>query len=279
MSDYFVNNLKLLLRHRDGKAIRGAWVLYDPPFKLEDTQAFDARQPADGSILTLVAMNRQLLDPLNQWGPRYRFTGFWEAQPRPGCEPGEDLQAFVEQGPAPVVLTMGSMVMFDPARLAQVFAEALRLAGQRGVLVGGWSGISRALPPGLSTAGAGAPLFCVDEAPYHWLFPRAACVIHHGGCGTLSAVLRAGQPSVLLPQIPPQELFGRILEREGLAAGTLDADTLQPAALADAIRRAVTDAAVRENCRRWQPLIAAERGVQLAADLIEAHGPKVSREW
>jgi sterol 3beta-glucosyltransferase len=112
----------------------------------------------------------------------------------------------------------------------------------------------------------------VDEVPYDWLFPRAACVIHHGGCGTLSAVLRAGQPSILLPQIPPQELFGGMLERAGLAAGTLDVDALGPAALAGAIRRAVTDEGVRENCRAWQPLFAAERGVQLAADLIEAHG-------
>jgi UDP:flavonoid glycosyltransferase YjiC (YdhE family) len=112
----------------------------------------------------------------------------------------------------------------------------------------------------------------VDEVPYDWLFPRASCVIHHGGCGTLSAVLRAGRPSVLLPQIPPQELFGRLLAREGLSAGMLDADTLEPAALAEAIRRAVTDERVRANCRVWQGVVAADRGLPLAVDLIEAHG-------
>jgi sterol 3beta-glucosyltransferase len=112
----------------------------------------------------------------------------------------------------------------------------------------------------------------VDEAPYDWLFPRAACVIHHGGCGTLAEVLCAGRPSILLPQIPPQELFGRMLEREGLAAGSLDVDTLEAPALAGAIRRAVADERLRQSCLAWQPVIAAERGVQLAADLIEAHG-------
>jgi UDP:flavonoid glycosyltransferase YjiC (YdhE family) len=276
--DYFINNMKILLPGRDGRPQRGAWVLYDPPLTQENMRTFDANQPSDGTILNLVAMNQRLLDPENQWGPRYHFTGFWKVEPRSSREPGEDLQAFLQAGPPPVVLTMGSMVMFEPVRLVQVFTAALRLSGQRGLIVGGWSGISRVPPadlfPPLSEAAA-PPVFCVDEVSYDWLFPRAACVIHHGGCGTLSAVLRAGQPSIVLPQIPPQEIFGHILERESLGTGVLETTTLRPEVLAEAIRRAVTDERVRESCRVWQPVMNAERGMPLAVDLIEAHGKQL----
>jgi sterol 3beta-glucosyltransferase len=277
MCDYFINNMKILLPRRDGRPQRGAWVMYDPPLTQENMRSFDANQPADGTILNLVAMNQRLLDPQNQWGPRYHFTGFWKVEARSTREPGEDLQAFLRAGPPPVVLTMGSMVMFEPVRLVQIFAEALRLSGQRGIIVGGWSGISRVPPadllePPRAAAGPPPPVFCVDEVAYDWLFPRTACVIHHGGCGTLSAVLRAGQPSIVLPQIPPQEIFGKMLERENLGTGVLDTGTLRPEILAEAIRRAVSDERVRESCRVWQPVINAERGMPLAVDLIEAHG-------
>jgi sterol 3beta-glucosyltransferase len=179
-----------------------------------------------------------------------------------------------------VVLTMGSMVMFEPVRLVQVFTEALRLSGQRGLIVGGWSGISRVPPADLfrtqrAAPGPPPPVFCVDEVSYDWLFPRASCVIHHGGCGTLSAVLRAGQPSIVLPQIPPQEIFGKMLERESLATGVLETGTLRPEVLAEAIRRAVTDERVRASCRVWQPVMNAEGGLPLAVDLIEAHGKQL----
>ena len=44
----------------------------------------------------------------------------------------------------------------------------------------------------------------IDEAPYELLFAHAAAVVHHGGVGTLAAVLRAGKPSIILPQVACQ---------------------------------------------------------------------------
>ncbi len=340
-AEYFINNLKILIKRPDGSAVPGAWVNYDPPFSEENRKAYDATQPDDGTILNLVAMNQRLVDPQEQWGERYHFTGFWRAEPASGGPPPE-LAAFLNAGSPPVVLTMGSMVMFDPARLADTFTEALRRSGRRGVIVGGWAGIAQgtaasapeeprpasmmvggwtglatAAPPpatlpaapgtlaldtvmaGWSAAGAfpvslatplpaaapAAPtaprpsaavsrdghVVRVSEAPYDWLFPQAACVIHHGGCGTLSAVMRAGIPSILLPQIPPQELFGRLLAQNHLTTGSFDVNALDPAVLADAVHRAVTDETVRDACRDWQAVVGCDPGVRLAVDLVEEH--------
>lgn len=320
-ADYFINNLKIMMKRANGQVIPGAWLTYDPPISEENRKEYDALQPDDGRILNLVALNKQFVDPQDQWGERYHFTGFWTAEGLAASNPALELLAFLQAGPAPVVLTMGSMVMFDPYQLAQKFAEALRLAGQRGIIVGGWSGISltpsaapaaphapavsgwpgvdlnapvASTPPAAAVAPVAPPtsimaswgtaaanglttenVLCVAEAPYEWLFPLASCVIHHGGCGTLAAVLRAGIPSILLPQIPPQEIFGRMLERAKLATGSLDVTALDPRALAEAIRRATTDPQVRQSCREWQAIVAQDPGLPMAIDLIEEHGKTI----
>jgi UDP:flavonoid glycosyltransferase YjiC (YdhE family) len=159
---------------------------------------------------------------------------------------------------------MGSMVMFDASKLLRDVSQALHLCGGRGIIVGGWSGLCEAETPG-------GPVRCVGEVPYDWLFPKASCVIHHGGCGTVAAVLRAGIPSILLPQIMCQEHFGKMLLKEHLAIGVYDTHTLDAALLAAAVHRAVADERYREAGRRWQQRISEERGVQVAADLIEEH--------
>jgi sterol 3beta-glucosyltransferase len=162
-----------------------------------------------------------------------------------------------------VVMTMGSMVTFDARRLVESFVQALGLSGRRGVLVAGWSGLS-------SLPDTAANLLVIEEADYEWLFARAACVVHHGGVGTVTAVLRAGVPSILLPQIGSQEEFGRMLMREGVAAGVFDTATLTPATLATAFG-AAADEAIRNNAGRWRALLERERGVAAAVDLIEDH--------
>jgi UDP:flavonoid glycosyltransferase YjiC (YdhE family) len=165
---------------------------------------------------------------------------------------------------------MGSMVMFDSARLLEVLAQGLRLIGQRAVVVAGWSDISR-------DQALGGPFCVVEEVPYDWLFPQAACVVHHGGCGTVAAVLRAGIPSILLPQIAAQEQFATILAREHLASGIFDTQELRPAELALAVHQAATDEKYRQAAHIWQKAVLGEPGLKTAADLIEAHWHDINK--
>jgi UDP:flavonoid glycosyltransferase YjiC (YdhE family) len=261
-ADYFISNLKMVLQ-RGEKILPGASVTYDPPGAIEDLEKYGT-QKYQGRILDLVAMNKKLIDPQDLWGKNYRFTGFWKDTRQAAWKPPAALMEFLRDGPPPVVITMGSMLMFDSHKLLRDLSQALRLADQRAIIVGGWSDISRAdaLP---------ASVYCAREIPYDWLFPKAACVIHHGGCGTISAVLRAGKPSILLPQIACQEQFGRILLKENLATGMFDVSVLDPGDVAAAIRRAVTDQHVSQSAKYWQREVSEEEGVARAVDLIEAH--------
>lgn len=268
-ADYFISNLKLALR-KNGNILPGVFVTYDPPAAPGDLQRYGGHRHG-GRTLELVAMNAELLDPEQSWGPQFHFTGFWHRPDETGWTPPVPLAAFMAAGPPPVVVTMGSMAMFDADRVGTVIGQALRLSGQRAVVVSSWSG--------LGTADDSPPpeVFCLEEAPYDWLFPRAACVIHHGGSGTVAAVLRAGVPSILLPQILCQAQFAEILAKNDLAAGVFDVRAWQPEQLARAIRVAVEDQALRQSARDWQRIIQADPGVTAAAELIETHWRQVSQ--
>jgi hypothetical protein len=258
--DYFVSNMKLAMA-RGQDVIPGAFVTYDPPRAVADLAVYGSDRHR-GRILELVAISRRLVDPGEVWGEQYRFTGFWNTLEGRAWAPPPQLEAFVSAGDAPVVLTMGSMVMFDAQRLLRTFAQALRTAGRRGVVVSGWAGLAPRV---------GEEVLVAEEVDYEWLFPRAACVIHHGGCGTLGAVLRAGRPSILLPQLTAQEDFGRALVRERLATGVFEARALEAGALAQALGQALHDEAVAASVRDWQARVREEGGLALAADLIQAH--------
>ena len=264
--DYFMGNMKFPLM-RGGVVLPGAFVTYDPPTSLNAAKA-NGSHTHEGRTLELVAMNRDLVDPMHEWDGYFHFTGFW--QPLADSLPrSADLERFLESGAAPVVLTMGSMVMFDPQRLADCFYKALELCDLRGVIVGGWSdqryGIHHS-----------SRVMAVKEADYAWLFEHAACVVHHGGVGTVASVLRAGVPSVLLPQIPSQERWGAILERESLSVGVLDTVSLAPGQLASALRRAIQDVSIRQSLVRWKVRLEQDKGISLAGELIEAHWAKLT---
>jgi rhamnosyltransferase subunit B len=121
------------------------------------------------------------------------FPFFAPANPtRRALEPR--LAAFLNEGPAPIVFTLGSFV---PEVSGNVFYEvslrAARALGQRAVLLAGPREAER------MAALAGADAYICAEAPHALLFPRALCVVHHGGIGTSAEALRAGRPQVVVP--------------------------------------------------------------------------------
>jgi UDP:flavonoid glycosyltransferase YjiC (YdhE family) len=107
----------------------------------------------------------------------------------PRLEP--ELLAFLAAGPAPLVFTLGSLVVHDPGSFYRESLGAARRLGMRAVLLVG----SAADPAALR-----APDVCVCEyAPHSLLFPRAAAITHQGGIGTLAQALRAGRPQLVVP--------------------------------------------------------------------------------
>ncbi len=103
------------------------------------------------------------------------------------------LEAFLDAGAAPLVFTLGSLIVNSPGAFYRDSGQAARRLGRRAVLLVGAAGLEA------GTALAGADVFVAPYAPHSLLFPRAAAVIHHGGIGTLSHTLRAGVPQLVVP--------------------------------------------------------------------------------
>ncbi len=280
-TDYFITNTLIRIRRNQFK-LPGAVVIYDllPTeeevleyryINLYSSQLLESdysHHPTKRSLI-LTALNRNLIDPKHQWPDLFNFTGFWyDETVCSDWQPPTDLKQFLAAGAPPVVLTMGSMVMFNVTRLVKVFIEALQQIGQRGIIVGGWAKLNEVQP----ALGAKVEwVHYVSEVPYDWLLPRASCLIHHGGTGTIGCALRAGNPSILLPQLPNQELCAQRLIQQKLAVDRFDVHTLTSEALATAIKTAITDRAYRKSALFWQSIVQSEHGVQTAIELIKVH--------
>lgn len=273
-ADGFLSNLKIVL-DREGRfaepgseIVPGAVVTYDPPWSLEELACLAPAPWQQRAILDLVALPQAIFDPAgawSTWGKDYRFTGFWTA-PREESEswqPPRALADFMVGNPPPVVVTPGSMAGFDTARFIARIVEALGRCGLRGVLLPGWSGIVASPAPDI--------LHVAGEVPYGWLFPRAACIVHHGSHGATAAALMAGRPSIVMPYIGCQETMGKALLWAGVATGVLDPMSFDPSRLAGAIRDALGDARVHTAVAHWHAMIVADGGVSRAAYLVEDH--------
>ena len=68
--------------------------------------------------------------------------------------------------------------------------KALKIAGKRGILLGGWAGLTAEVLDTATEEGkalkdyAAANIFELPSCPHDWLFARCAAVVHHGGAGT-----------------------------------------------------------------------------------------------
>lgn len=193
---------------------------------------------------------------------RARVTGWWFLHRPRAWEPPPALTEFLAAGPPPVFVGFGSTADRDPAATTALVVEALRLAGRRGVLVRGPFGLRGAdLPP---------DVVAVDDVPYDWLFPRTAAVVHHGGGGTTAWGLLAGRPTVVVPgRFADQPFWGRRVHALGVGPAPIPRRRLTVDRLADAIRAAVADPAMRARAAALAQRARAEDGVGRAVEALE----------
>ena len=195
------------------------------------------------------------------WPAWHHVTGYWFLDRPAAWQPPADLVRFLAAGPPPVSIGFGSMAAGDAPVLTRMALAALRMTGQRGVLLAGWSGFGRTdLPP---------DVFAIEAVPHDWLFPRVAATIHHGGAGTTGAGLRAGVPSIIVPFFSDQPFWGRRVAALGAGPAPIPRRQLTAERLAAAIRRATGDEAMRARAAAVGARIRAEDGVGAAVAVFE----------
>lgn len=156
--------------------------------------------------------------------PGVMLTGFpfYDSEHGGGSEPEPGLRRFLDDGPAPVVFTLGSSFVYSPGSFYPDSAAAARALGMRAVLLVGEH--ARDSYAGL----ADDRCYVGGYAPYSAVFPRASVIVHQGGIGTLGQALRAGRPELVVPFFGDQadnarraaQLgVGKVLSRRGYRPG------------------------------------------------------------
>lgn len=195
------------------------------------------------------------------WSEQHRVTGFWFLETGKEWQPPPDLVRFLEAGPPPVCVGFGSMPNPDLREITALVVQALAQAGQRGILLTGWGG--------LGEVGGSDDVFVIESVPHDWLFPYTAAVVHHGGAGTTAAALRAGVPSVVVPFMADQPFWGRRVFELGAGPKPIPRRRLGVKHLAEAIRMAALDQAVRAQAAALGRRIQAEDGVARAVEAFQ----------
>lgn len=155
-------------------------------------QAVDPPHPIARAIRSgapILGMYSPVLgEPTIRTAPTFRITGapVWEDDSAGPLD--ADVQAFLDNGPPPIVITMGSLL---PDHVAWIYSESARLPdrlGERLVLIGAPQEMSR-----------GDKVLARPYLPHGPVFARARAIVHHGGIGTSTAAVRAGKPQLVLP--------------------------------------------------------------------------------
>ncbi|MGW0824569.1 glycosyltransferase [Streptomyces sp. NPDC002845] len=187
------------------------------------------------------------LDVTGYWWPYHRAT---QLPPR--------LRDFLDAGPPPVFVGLGSATVPDAERLSARVVRALRAAGLRGVIQRGWGELR----------GEGDDMLTVGEVPHALLFPRTAAVVHHAGAGTTAAGLRAGVPAVPVPIQFDEGFWAARLVALGVAPRALPMRELTTDTLATALRHATTAPTYAHRAHALADDLRTEDGVTPVLDTL-----------
>jgi sterol 3beta-glucosyltransferase len=195
-----------------------------------------------------------------EWGEHIHITGYWFLPPSPAWQPPPGLADFLASGPPPVFVGFGSMTNRNPEQAAELVLAALARARCRGLLLTGWDGLKPGDLPD--------DVYAIDSAPFDWLFPRMAAVVHHGGAGTTGAGLAAGKPAIVVPFFADQHFWGARVAALGAGPQPIRRRQLSAGRLAAAIGEALTNPAIRARAAALGQRIRAEDGVGTVAACI-----------
>jgi hypothetical protein len=177
----------------------------------------------------------ELIPKPKDWGSNITVAGFFFLPLASAYNAPPELVSFLDEGPPPIYIGFGSIVVDDPKTLTRVIFEAVRLAGVRAIVSKGWTDLG-----GSERTGATPPnILMLGDCPHDWLFHRVSCVVHHGGAGTTAAGIAAAKPTVIVPFFGDQPFWGDVIYRAGAGPRPIPFKMLSAAALADAITTAL----------------------------------------
>ncbi|MCS4592869.1 glycosyltransferase [Brevibacterium sediminis] len=193
----------------------------------------------------------------SDWPNTLSLDGFWWPVEDENWTAPSPLVDFLAAGPAPVLITLGSVDADAGAGAAVAeFAEST----DRRVIVQGKIGENLA-------EAAQDRVFAAEHVPHSWLLPQVAAVVHQAGAGITAASLRAGTPGVPLPLHTDQFFWARRAHELGAAVTPLTGRRLSR----DGLKTRVDEAIGNSGYRR--------RAAEIGARLDDGDSTAPLRRW
>ena len=150
--------------------------------------------------LVLALFSSVLAKPQPDWPPNTRVTGFAFYDRRDffgETEMQQELRKFLDDGPPPIVFTLGSSAFWVAKDFYRDSITAAQALGRRALLL---IGHARNLPTEPLPEGVAA----FEYAPFGQVLPRARAIVHQGGVGTTGQALRSSRPVLIVPHAHDQ---------------------------------------------------------------------------
>jgi len=171
------------------------------------------------------------------------------------------LLEFLNNGPAPIIFTLGSSAYWVARDFYRDSIEAARTLGRRALLLIGHprNTLRSPLPDGVAA---------FEYAPYSEVLPRACAIVHQGGVGTTGQGMRSGQPVLIVPHAHDQ--FDNAARVERLGCGrVLSRPRYNAESATGELRLLLEDPRYREEAVKVRDVVREEDGASVAADEIE----------
>jgi len=211
--------------------------------------------------LVLALFSKVFADRQTDWPRQTTLTGFpfYDQDGEPGLN--TQLARFLDEGPPPIVFTLGSSAVMDAGAFYEHSAAAAKLLGRRAVLLVGkeTSNCPDRLPDGV---------IAFDYAPYSELFPRAAAIVHQGGIGTTAQAMRSGRPMLVMPYAHDQPDNAERLARLGIAR-TISRHRYTADRAARELHRLLFIPSYSAKALEVSNLVNEKDGVRAACDALE----------
>lgn len=197
--------------------------------------------------------------PQPDWPANTIAVGF-DLQTQGEREPDETLRRFLAAGDKPVLFTAGSGMRHGRS-FYEESARACDLMSRRGVLV---TRAADQVPTDLP-----GDVIHVAYAPFNWLLPRCAAVVHHAGIGTCAQSIAAGVPQLCMPGIVFDTIDNAArLQRLGVAC-TVRANRYRADRVAAALQGLLADPSLSSRCADLAARARADHALERACDAIE----------
>ncbi|HEX7998097.1 MAG TPA: glycosyltransferase [Pyrinomonadaceae bacterium] len=212
--------------------------------------------------LVLAMFSKVLGEPQPDWPPHTLITGFpfYDRKDATGMPPG--LKKFLDEGPAPIVFTLGSSAIFVAEDFYKESIAAARQLKRRAVLLIGD-------PVNMPAEPLPDEIVAFEYAPYSEILPRAAAIVHQGGVGTTGQALRAGVPMLVVPFNHDQPDNAMRIARLGVGR-SLSRKKYRARRVASELDKLLNEPAYAQKAAGVGRIVKAEDGARATCDAIEA---------